>query len=449
MSGVSEAKAALERGKCVVLVLPPAAEHAGIVWELAPAGAVIVCADAAAAADWVAAAPADRRVHPVSPAGLTRTARLLKGGDLDLLAGGVTDLAALLGRSALKLADTPAIVVAWPEGLAADERAAALDTLLSEAGEARRIILTWNPGLLTDFLERQAHRAPVVGDLPIGEDARPLPPIAAARYAIVAAERRLGAVRDALDAINPPRAFVWTPDERHAGRLGQLLGTGEGERGKGKADVEIGTAASDEKFDAVLCARVPSREQFSALSRMGPVVVLISGGQLPYLKTIAAPLTPLRLPTAADGARDRVEALRGQIATLIESGAVDAEVALLDPLFARFDPAEVAGALLAMQRETGSGKREEAPPPVTAASAQAWQKVFINVGKKDRVGAKDLVGALLKEVRLAKGDVGRIDVKDTFSVVEIAPPAVDTAIRGLASVTIRSRRVQARRDRER
>jgi ATP-dependent RNA helicase DeaD len=77
-----------------------------------------------------------------------------------------------------------------------------------------------------------------------------------------------------------------------------------------------------------------------------------------------------------------------------------------------------------------------------------WVKVFINVGKKDRASAKDLVGALTREIGLARTDIGRIELRETFCLVHLAPHAADAAIRGLSRVAIRGRRVSARRDRE-
>ncbi len=133
------------------------------------------------------------------------------------------------------------------------------------------------------------------------------------------------------------------------------------------------------------------------------------------------------------------------MARVLENG-VDQELALLDPLFERFDPAEVAAALLALQRETGSGKRETISSGMVDA---ARVNVFVGVGKKDRASAKDLVGALIREAGVAKDDIGRIDVRETFSLVEVAAGAADRAVRGLTGTTIRGRRVIARLDRER
>lgn len=414
---LDEGRAALERGRPVVLVTPPAPEQAGAVWELVgttpgvgvgPA-VLIACCDAVSAAEWAAVAPAGLRVHAVS--GLARSARILKEHPPEVLVGAVADLAALVARSALNCDAVATLAVAWPELLVAGEQAATLDTLLGAARDARRIVLSWNPSTLTDFLERHARRAEV-----IGTPAPAAGPAGAARYAVVAPSRRAAALREALDLLDPKHPLVWDGDPAEP-------------------------AATP---DAVFCMRLPTREQFATLSRLSPPVVFVTGAQLPYLRSIAAPLTPLHLPSGADLAHDRAEALRARIAERLEARDHDAELALLDPLFERYDPAEVAGAILGLLRETASGKRETASPPPTPAG---WVKVFVNVGKKDRASAKDLVGALIRELSLAKADIGRIDVRDTFSVVEVTPAVSERVVRELTGVTIRGRRALARLDR--
>src|SRR5205807_1709780 len=131
-----DAKAALERGRGVVLVCPPAPERAQQLWELvSPVTAgegpgvgplvLIICADDAAAAEWPAVAPAGFRVHAVT--GLVRSASRLKRRPPQVLAGAVKDLAALVQRTALKLDHVASLVVAWPEALIAGEHAGPLD----------------------------------------------------------------------------------------------------------------------------------------------------------------------------------------------------------------------------------------------------------------------------------------------------------------------------------
>ena len=122
----------------VVLVTPPAVERAGKAWEMMDPGAVIVCADHEQAVLWADVAPAELRAHAIT--GLARTAALLKEGRVGVVAGSPADVGALVTRSALKHDTLETIVIAWPESFSAE-----LDTLLGEAPEARRVILSWDP----------------------------------------------------------------------------------------------------------------------------------------------------------------------------------------------------------------------------------------------------------------------------------------------------------------
>jgi hypothetical protein len=370
--------------------------------------AVIVCADHEQAVLWADAAPPELRVHAVT--GLARTAALLKEGRVGVLAGSPADLGALVTRSALKLDTLVTLVIAWPESFSGE-----LDTLLGEAPEARRVILSWDPHGLSDFIERHARRAEIVGDIPLDTAGKPLGPIASARYTVVPAARRAVAVRDVLDAVRSVRPYVW----------------------KG-GDV----AAPAETPDAVVATTLPTRDELRLLTAIAQPLVVALASQVPYLRSIAR-LTPLPLPSAADRAQDRNVELRGQVAARLGEGDVDAELAVLGPLFEDHDPALVAGALLAISRQPPAVSQ---PAPV-AASQAGWSKVFVTVGKKDNASAKDLVGALIKEAGLEKGQIGKIEVRDTFSLVDIAPAAVDQAVRRLTGVSIRGRRVSARPDR--
>ena len=393
----------------VVLVLPPAVERAGKVWELMDPRTIVVCADYEQAVLWADAAPAELRTHAVT--GLTRTAALLKEGRVGVLAGAPSDLAALVARAALKLETVETIVVAWPEGFA-DQ----LDTLLAEAPNARRVILSWNPHALSEFLERHARRPEIVGDIPLDSVGQALGPIASARYAVVTNRRR--GVRDTLNALRSIRPYVWT-----------------GGPVEGPAETP----------DAVVAAVLPTREELRLLAAIATPAVPVLASQVPYLRSIAT-LTPLPLPAAADRAQDRSAELRAQLAARLAQGDVDAELAVLAPLFEDHDPALVAGALLALGRQPSTAAVSHQPSAISQPEG-GWVRVFVSVGRKDQASAKDLVGALIKEAGLQKGQIGKIEVRETFSLVEVAPTVAEQAVRRMAGVSVRGRRVTARPDR--
>ena len=401
----------VERSRHMVLVTPPAVERAGDIWRQVGQNAVIVCADYEQATQWANAAPPELGVHAVT--GLARTTALLKEGRASIVAGAPADLAALISRAALKLGGVETIVIAWPETFATE-----LDTLLTEAPDARRLVLSWNPPALADFLERHARRAEVTGNLPLDIEGQPLGPIAAARYAIVSATGRAAAVRDTLDALRSVRPYLWTggPVESPA-----------------------------ERPDAVVAVTLPTRDELRSLAAIGQTVVLALASQLPYLRSIAT-LTSLSLPSVADRAQDRVAALRAQIAERISRGALDPELAVLAPVFEEHDPSVVAAALLAISRQPSASAVSHQPSAVSPSDG-SWVRIFANVGRKDAASAKDLVGALIKEAGLQKGQIGKIEVRETFSLVEVASQIAEQAVTRLTGLSIRGRRIAARLDR--
>jgi hypothetical protein len=276
----------------------------------------------------------------------------------------------------------------------------------------------------------------VFGELPLDSDGRPLTSVTSAQLAIATPERRLTVLRDVLDALDPASVLVWTPDERHAQRLRQTLGLRPG---------EIAVTIPASQAALVLCARVPTRQQLAQLAQCGPVVCVAAPYQLPYLRSIAAPLTAVAMAPAVERAAARTGALRDRIAERLGASDVDAELALLAPLFERFDAAEVAAALLAL-------RRAEALDDVGAAGGDSptpWVKLFVTIGRKDRAAAKDLVGAMTRELGVAKAGIGKVDVRDAFTIVEVAPHLAETVIKGLSRVMIRGRRLTARLDRAR
>lgn len=415
MTAATEARAALERGRRLIIVTPPAVEHAGLVWELIastePATpTVIVCSDPVAATDWVAHAPPGLWVHAVT--GLARAARLLKDRLPNVIAGAAKDLAELVARSALKLDAAGTVVVAWPESSAIGSAETLLDTLLAEARAARWIVLTWDPDALADFFERHAHRAPMVGAPPRNADGRAALPVGPARFAVTTRERRAATAHQVLDVLRATRAILWRRD----------------------------APLPSEPADAVVCLDLPSRAELASLLPLGPVVLLVTATQLPYARSIAAPLTPISLAGPVDRARDRAETLQSTVTQLLESRSVDGELTLLAPLFERYDPAEVAAALLAL----GSGPTES---PTPASVTPKWQRLYVNVGKRDRAHAKDLVGALIRAAGVVKEQIGKVEVRDTFSLVELDPAVLDQAAARLTGATIRGRRLAPRRDR--
>ncbi|HTY05912.1 MAG TPA: DbpA RNA binding domain-containing protein [Gemmatimonadales bacterium] len=408
MTAPVDAAAALERGRPILIVSPPTpqASECSAVWPLVAGNTpvLIVTDSPAAARAWSGAVPQPLRFQAVT--GLDRAARLLATGAVDVVAGTPADFGALSAKSALKGDTIRTVVLAWPESLGAGERAA-LEGLLPELPEAQRIVLSWNPVALDAFLEAHARRPHIVGDLPLGENARPLPLVGEVRYLVTGNGNQDAGIAMALDALDPATHLVW----------------------------RRGTAVPD-SAGAIICADLPSRSELVALAAAGPVTLLLRPEQVAYARSIAT----LRSLSGASGAGTAPGQARAAIAQRIDQGDLAAELALLAPLFERYDAAEVAAAVYAL-RQPGAGSREPSTPLATRT------RIHVNVGKKDRAAAKDIVGALIREVGLSKDDIGRIDVKEMHSMVEVAGAVAERTVARLSGLMIRGRRVSARLDR--
>jgi ATP-dependent RNA helicase DeaD len=70
-------------------------------------------------------------------------------------------------------------------------------------------------------------------------------------------------------------------------------------------------------------------------------------------------------------------------------------------------------------------------------------RLFVRVGRRDKVRPADFVGAIANEAHLAGDEVGDIDIYDSFSFVEVPAYAADRVLRALNRTTIRGRPVDA------
>lgn len=174
----------------------------------------------------------------------------------------------------------------------------------------------------------------------------------------------------------------------------------------------------------------------------------------------AAPLTEPADPALMDD----VAAFRARVADALEQQDLASGALLLAPLIREHGAARVAAALAGLLRAAdrpGGRAREAAPgdaPPGDSAAAPpdrsarratrpTWTKVFVGVGKRDGAGPGDLVGAITGETSVAGGQIGRIDIRQNFTLVDVDSLAADAVVRGLDGSRIKGRQVVARLDR--
>jgi ATP-dependent RNA helicase DeaD len=76
-------------------------------------------------------------------------------------------------------------------------------------------------------------------------------------------------------------------------------------------------------------------------------------------------------------------------------------------------------------------------------------RLFITVGSRDNVRPGDLVGAITNSAGITGSEVGKVDVRESHSTVEVAQAVADVVVEKLTGTMIKGRRAIARVDKER
>jgi ATP-dependent RNA helicase DeaD len=331
----------------------------------------------------------------------------------------------LVSRSALNMESIASLLLACPENWLEDEGVAPLMQDLPK--EAQRIICTAEAQRVGGLVERYARKALTV-QAP-GLEGSPAGPV---RTVGVPWARRVQLLGDLVELLDPVSLVIWTVDRSYHDAIAQTVPLHE---------PEIRLATGDAPPAGTIVAfDLPTGERLRQLLGAGEVVLLVPPGTESYVARIAAPRRPLQLPGLIDTVTSAAGVHRAAIVKAIEAGKLDRSLLTLAPLFERHDPTAVAAALFELW--TGA-----AAPAPTVPDIPATAKVFVGVGKKDGVTANDFVAVLTKELRVDRSKIGRIELRDAYSLIEIPAPEAEKVAAGLNGTTVRRKRVTARVDR--
>ncbi len=446
---------ALARHGNAVIAMPPSPERA------APALAGILAAIAAAKGRALILAhpalvePLSRVVAPLAQAaGLrsltalatARAARALAAGVVEVLVTSPATALALHTRSALQVDAITSITLAWPEDWDADE---ATTLLLAETPrDAQRLILTGHPAGVTDLVERHARRALVVG-FPAGDEG-----VASASRSV----RTLAAtwhdpahaITTLLELLDPSALSVWTADRSRVATIAPALTE------VARHEVVVRAVPT---LPLVCCLDLPSPRDLQELGADRDVVLVLPPGTHGYASRLAPGARPLQPTGLVDRLRDRDAVLRAEVLAALERRDLDSAAYVLAPLLERHDPQAIAAACFALWRRDrgplaaagGTGIAQPEPARVseerTPVGGVATAKVWVGVGRRDEATTGDLVAVLIKEVGMAREAIGRIELRETFSLVEVPNADAERVARALTGLTVRRRKLLARVDR--
>lgn len=339
--------------------------------------------------------------------------------------------------------------------------AEALDAVLTAVPrDAQRVITAARGGAELDrFIEAYVRKPMHIPARP-SDAVRPQVAAQPVGYILVDAGDKDDVLSRLLTRTSGERGTVTTRTTARADALRERLRArghrvGAADTTTSEAEVIVRVDDAGVRDDRVIAYDVPADAELLAAAHSGAGVILVQPVELAHLRQIASAAglelrAEVTRPTQRPGADFHDEVRRA-----LRERDIEAQLLVLEPLFGEYPAAEVAAALSALLRdrrnipaaaEPAVG-RVVASAPAGAAPA-TWARLFVSVGTRDNVRAGDLVGAITGEANIAGDQVGKIELRDTFSVVEVAADVAEKVIRALNGTTMKSRSLRVDYDRK-
>jgi ATP-dependent RNA helicase DeaD len=296
------------------------------------------------------------------------------------------------------------------------------------------------------------------------------------QYAEVTRQGKVEALTRILDMEVPESTMIFVRTKREADELGEsLIGRGyaaevihgdlsQAQRERaiagfrdGRADLLVATDVAARGLDIPDVSHVINYDipldpegyvhrigRTARAGRTGTAITFVTPRERGLLRTIER-LIGLRLqritvPSPSDIAARRAQRFRDTLRETIIGGHLDPYLYLVSELGDEFDLAEVAaGAIKLALDGQGDGLDTQDGLP----TEQGMERLFVRVGRRDGVGAGDLVGAIANRAGIAGREIGTIDIYDNFSFVEVPRRQARQVIDALTGATIRGKRVRA------
>ncbi len=358
---------------------------------------------------------------------------------------------AAVEHSAIKLEGLRTLVVDGASSMVELDAADALETLTGQIPkDTQRILLT---SALTqeveDWIDRHARRARRFTYLPT--DVEPLSDVsvefcAAPRHEWLPVLVRLlsGATARSGTAVQLYSRFE-SQAQKLADQLavrGFQVAVGENEPGIGIVWGETGEIAPGTV--SISWGAPPDLDALQARARgAARAVVFAEPKELAHLQRLTNLLgvrcNTLKSTLPGEALRS-AQSTRDQLREAVAGRDLEPYMHLLEPLLDQLAPTQIAAAATALLRERGPAP---APPQLPA-----WTRLYFGVGRRDGVRPADLVGAITGEAPVSGDRIGRIEIRDTHSSVEVAASVADQVIKSLATATIRGRPANVRLYRE-
>lgn len=206
--------------------------------------------------------------------------------------------------------------------------------------------------------------------------------------------------------------------------------------------------------------------------RHGSAISFVSGKDFHKLKEIEryikTEIPKKKIPTLKDVKESElskiIEVIKENVGKDIDSRIINSYDALIDFGLTSVEIAQIAMTLFAKKTSLGeheeldyidndkvrrprNNRREEGRSRSKGGSRSKFNKnakrVFLSVGRLDGVSERHILGSVLENDRISKGDIGKIDIYDKFSFFDVNPAKIKEVVSSLNNSQIRNISIRA------
>jgi ATP-dependent RNA helicase DeaD len=170
--------------------------------------------------------------------------------------------------------------------------------------------------------------------------------------------------------------------------------------------------------------------------KRGLAMTLVTPPEFKLLKQIEketkAKLISKEVPSLADVAERQAEIWRERLVRTMQEGKLATYRAILSGLVDEFDPLDLAAAALKLASGEGFEQSDSDYNFGETGGAPGMVRFFLNIGRSAKIGPSDLVKLISEEAGIPGGAIGKIDIFEKFTFVEVqeeSAPFVFEALR--------------------
>ncbi|MFZ5965886.1 MAG: DEAD/DEAH box helicase [Bacillota bacterium] len=183
--------------------------------------------------------------------------------------------------------------------------------------------------------------------------------------------------------------------------------------------------------------------------KAGVAYTFVTGRQIGLLKSIErftkTKIKRKKVPSLNDLAERQREVFTKRITKVIEGGHLTSYISFVEGLADEYSTIDIAAALakIVMEKDKVELIYDNDPFENTGAKESGMARIFVNIGRRDRIQVKEILGVIAKEGGVPGRSVGTIDMLDKFTFVEIPMEYASSCIEKINKARLKGKKIHA------